>query len=104
MTRLYRTGPIAAEGTLDGDLVWVASGDLNISGRILPDGSLAFANGDHSYAAILRTARPVDGDPLGVVRAMAREVAGHGVKRIRGRVLVDARLFPEETRNPGPTS
>jgi D-alanyl-D-alanine carboxypeptidase/D-alanyl-D-alanine-endopeptidase (penicillin-binding protein 4) len=101
VTRLYRTGPVSAEGTLDGDLVWVASGDPNISGRILKDGSLAFENGDHSYAAILRTARPVDGDPLGVVRAMARQVAGHGVKRIRGRVLVDARLFPEGDTEPG---
>src|SRR6267142_744552 len=33
-TRVYRTGPIHANGTLDGDLVLVASGDPNLSGRI----------------------------------------------------------------------
>src|SRR5579863_6662255 len=38
-TRVYRTGPIDAEGTLKGDLVLVGSGDPNLSGRIQPDGT-----------------------------------------------------------------
>jgi hypothetical protein len=29
-----------------------------------------------------------------VIRQLANQVAAHGVKRIRGRVLVDATLFP----------
>src|SRR5438270_5007670 len=36
-TRVYRTGSVK-KGTLDGDLVLVASGDPNLSGRIQPDG------------------------------------------------------------------
>src|SRR5581483_11736374 len=40
-TKVYRTGPVK-NGTLDGDLVLVASGDPDISGRIQPDGSMVF--------------------------------------------------------------
>ena len=32
-TRVYRTGNIARDGTLEGDLVFVAGGDPNLSGR-----------------------------------------------------------------------
>ncbi len=45
-TRVYGTGPIRSDGTLDGDLVLVASGDANLSGRIRKDGALAFENED----------------------------------------------------------
>ncbi|HEX4921688.1 MAG TPA: D-alanyl-D-alanine carboxypeptidase, partial [Candidatus Bathyarchaeia archaeon] len=41
-TYVYRTGPIDQKGVLEGDLVLVASGDLNLSGRIQSDGTLAF--------------------------------------------------------------
>jgi len=93
-TRIYRTGPIDADGTLRGDLVLVASGDPNISGRIRPDGTLAFENTDHCYGGSFDT-RAVPGDPLLVIRELARQVAAHGVKRINGNVLVDVSLFPE---------
>ncbi|HUI43639.1 MAG TPA: D-alanyl-D-alanine carboxypeptidase/D-alanyl-D-alanine-endopeptidase, partial [Terriglobia bacterium] len=93
-TRVYRTGPVDAGGVLRGDVVLVASGDPNLSGRIQPDGSLAFENEDHCYGGSVDT-RAVPGDPLAVLRELARQVAAHGVKRIEGRVLVDATLFPE---------
>src|SRR5271154_5474124 len=48
-TRVYRTGPITADGVLKGDLILVAGGDPNLSGRIQADGTLAFENMDHSY-------------------------------------------------------
>ncbi|HEX4826308.1 MAG TPA: D-alanyl-D-alanine carboxypeptidase/D-alanyl-D-alanine-endopeptidase [Candidatus Polarisedimenticolaceae bacterium] len=101
VTRLYRTGPIGADGTLDGNLVWVASGDPNISGRIRPDGTLAYENFDHSYAGVVPAARVVAGDPLAVVRDLARQVVAKGVKRIRGNVLVDVGLFPEGEAEAG---
>jgi PBP4 family serine-type D-alanyl-D-alanine carboxypeptidase len=99
-TRVYRTGPIIADGVLKGDLILVASGDPNLSGRIQPDGTLAFENEDHSYDGSPDT-KAVPGDPLFVIRELAAQVAAHGVKRIEGRVLVDATLFPEGDRELG---
>lgn len=93
-TRVYRTGPVDPDGTLKGDLVLVASGDPNLSGRLRPDGTLAFENVDHSYAGSPDT-RAVPGDPLLVLRQLAGQVAGHNLKRVEGRVLVDISLFPE---------
>jgi len=93
-TRVYRTGPLEPDGTLRGDLVLVAGGDPNLSGRIQPDGTLAFENEDHCYGGSYDT-RAVPGDPLAVLRELAHQVAAKGVRRIEGRVLVDATLFPE---------
>src|ERR1051326_642133 len=73
-TRVYRTGPVEADGTLDGDLVLLASGDPNLSGRLKPDGTLAFENEDHSYDGDPNT-RAVPGDPLLVIRQLAQKVA-----------------------------
>ena len=99
-TRVYRTGEIGADGTLNGDLILVASGDPNLSGRIQPDGTLAFENEDHSYAGSPDT-KAVPGGPLLVIRELAAQVASRGIKRITGRVLVDATLFPEGDRELG---
>jgi dihydroorotase/N-acyl-D-amino-acid deacylase len=99
-TRIYRTGPISSDGTLQGDLVLVASGDPNLSGRIRPDGTLAFEDHDHSYDGSPDT-RAVPGDPLLVIHEFGAQVAARGIKRIHGRVLVDASLFPEGEREAG---
>ncbi len=55
---------------------------------------------DHSYGQILE-AQLVPGDPLQVIRELAKQVAAKGVKRIEGRILVDVSLFPEATREGG---
>jgi PBP4 family serine-type D-alanyl-D-alanine carboxypeptidase len=99
-TPVYRTGPLSATGELDGDLVLVASGDPNLSNRVRADGSLAFENADHAYGHILE-ATLVPGDPLQALRSLARQAAASGVQKIRGRVLVDVRLFPEGTKEGG---
>ncbi len=99
-TRVYRTGAIDPEGVLHGDLVLVASGDPNLSGRIRPDGTLSFTNEDHSYDGSPDT-RAVDGKPLQVLDELARAVAKRGIRRIEGRVLVDNSLFPEGDRELG---
>jgi D-alanyl-D-alanine carboxypeptidase/D-alanyl-D-alanine-endopeptidase (penicillin-binding protein 4) len=98
-TKIYRTGPIAKNGSLEGDLVLVASGDLNLSNRIQPDGTLAFEDEDHSYGG--PDSKGLAGDPLQVVREMAHQVAAKGIKSVRGRVLIDATLFPEGERELG---
>ena len=99
-TKVYRTGELKKDGTLKGDLVLVASGDPNLSQRMRPDGSLGFENHDHSYGGASDT-RAVPGDPLVVIKSLAAQVAAKGVKKIHGRVLVDASLFPEGTRELG---
>lgn len=98
-TKVYRAGPLV-DGTVDGDLVLVASGDPNLSNRIQADGSMVFENEDHSYDGFA-AAKPVPGDPLMVVRELANKIAAAGVKRVTGRVRVDASLFPEGARELG---
>ncbi|MGH9404564.1 MAG: D-alanyl-D-alanine carboxypeptidase/D-alanyl-D-alanine endopeptidase [Terriglobia bacterium] len=95
-TRVYRAGPVDADGTLRGDLIVVASGDPNLSQRIQPDGTLAFENDDHCYGG-----KAVPGDPLAVIEQLAHQVAARGIKQIFGRVLVDTSLFPEGVKEPG---
>ncbi|WP_394821355.1 D-alanyl-D-alanine carboxypeptidase/D-alanyl-D-alanine-endopeptidase [Pendulispora albinea] len=92
-TRVYRTGPVV-KGILRGNLVLVAGGDLLLGGRLQPDGSLAFPDPDHSYG-MAEGAAPAPGDPLRVIREIAAQVAAQGIRRIGGRVLVDASMFRE---------
>jgi D-alanyl-D-alanine carboxypeptidase/D-alanyl-D-alanine-endopeptidase (penicillin-binding protein 4) len=94
-TRVYYTGNISEDGTLDGDLVLVGSGDPNLSGRVLPDDTLDFAARDHAYTGLLM-GKAVLGDPLRVLKELASGVLMSGVGRIRGKVIVDASLFPSE--------
>ena len=98
-TRVYKTGVLAADGALRGDLVLVASGDPNLSGRIRPGDTLAFENVDHSYGG--PDSHGLDGDPLVIVRELAAAVATHGIKRIEGRVVVDASLYAQGERDGG---
>jgi N-acyl-D-amino-acid deacylase len=93
-TRIYRTGPIEKNGTLKGDLILVGSGDPNLSGRIQPDGTLAFADEDHSYGGTADHSLLI-GDPLAVIREFASQIAAKGVKKISGHLIADATLFAE---------
>jgi D-alanyl-D-alanine carboxypeptidase/D-alanyl-D-alanine-endopeptidase (penicillin-binding protein 4) len=99
-TKVYALGPIDASGTLKGDLVLVASGDPDLSGRLQPDGTLAFKDEDHSYAPTAGAA-VVPGNPLAAIDDLAQQVAAHGIHRIEGRVLVDVSLFPEGEHEGG---
>lgn len=95
-TRVYRTGSIDKHGTLKGDLILVASGDPNLSNRIQPDGTLAFVDEDHSYGG-----PALPGDPLAVVKQLAKDVAAKGIRKIQGRVLIDTSLFPDGPHEGG---
>ncbi|MGB2899379.1 MAG: D-alanyl-D-alanine carboxypeptidase/D-alanyl-D-alanine-endopeptidase [Candidatus Acidiferrum sp.] len=95
-TRVYRTGPIDSKGKLKGDLILVASGDPNLSNRIQPGGTLAFVDQDHSYQG-----PALPGDPLLVIKQLAKDVAAKGIRKIEGRVLIDATLFPDGPREGG---
>ena len=98
-TKIYRTGPVKKDGTLSGDLILLAGGDYNLSNRIQPDGTLTFENMDHSYGG--PDSKGLAGDTLLVVREFAKQIADKGIKRVKGKLLVDATLFPEGDRELG---
>ena len=90
-TPVYRTGPVA-DGTLEGDLVLVASGDQNLGGRGVLDGPIQYLPTDHTYPQ-LPGAAITPGDPLAGLRSLATQVAASGVRSVRGDVVIDDRLF-----------
>jgi dihydroorotase/N-acyl-D-amino-acid deacylase len=98
-TKIYRTGSIKKDGTLDGDLILVASGDYDLSNRIQAEGTLAFEDEDHSYGG--PDSKGLAGDTLLVVREFAQQIADKGIKRVKGKLLVDVSLFPEGERELG---
>lgn len=95
-TNVYRTGPVDRKGRLKGDLILVASGDPNLSNRIQPDQTLSFQDEDHSYGG-----PSVGGDPLAVIKSLAKQVCSKGIRRIDGHVFIDASLFPDGPREGG---
>src|SRR6266404_1072095 len=95
-TAVYRTASIDHKGKLKGDLVVVASGDPNLSNRIQPDNTLAFQDEDHSYGG-----PAVAGDPLTVIKDLAKQIRAKGIRRVDGRILIDASLFPDGPREGG---
>lgn len=98
-TAVYQRGPVA-NGTLRGDLILVAAGDLTFGGRI-KDGKTIFKDKDHTYAnSGLGEAELTDTDPLGALNALAEQVKGAGITHVDGEVLVDDRLFAR-TRGSG---
>jgi serine-type D-Ala-D-Ala carboxypeptidase/endopeptidase (penicillin-binding protein 4) len=92
-TPVARRGDVDVSGTLRGDLVLVAQGDLSLGGRTGKDGALLFENTDHTYAAGNNKATLVPSDPLSGLDSLAREVKAAGVTRVAGDVIVDDRLF-----------
>ena len=98
-TRVFHTGTIAEDGTLNGDLVLVASGDLNLSGRVLANDTLDWAARDHAYAGVL-PGKSVAGEPLRVMKELAAGVLMKGIWRVRGHVIVDASMFSSNQFEP----
>lgn len=96
-TPLFRRGEVDSEGQLKGDLILVASGDLSLGGRTVADGRIAFTNSDHTYANGNDKGELTAPDPLAGLDALARQVAQAGIKRVRGEVLVDDRLFEKDS-------
>jgi D-alanyl-D-alanine carboxypeptidase/D-alanyl-D-alanine-endopeptidase (penicillin-binding protein 4) len=89
-TRIYRTGAIDSNGVLQGQLVVVPSGDPNLSGRELANGTYAFNDEDHSYGG-----PPVHADPLAAVDDLATQIVAHGVKSVTGDVIIQMGLFKQ---------
>src|SRR5947208_2661004 len=49
-TPVVKRGDVDREGTLAGDLILIASGDLTLGGRTTEASEIEFTNGDHTYA------------------------------------------------------
>jgi D-alanyl-D-alanine carboxypeptidase/D-alanyl-D-alanine-endopeptidase (penicillin-binding protein 4) len=93
-TPVYRRGEVT-DGTLDGDLILAASGDITMGGRDQPDGTLAHGNIDHTDANAVPGAATLTGpDPLAGLDALAAQVAAAGIQRARD-VIIDARLWDQ---------
>ena len=91
-TPVYRRGEVT-DGTLDGDLILVASGDITMGGRDQPDGTLAHRNIDHTDAnAVPGVAVLMPTDPLAGLDVLAKQVADAGIAKARD-VIIDARLW-----------
>src|SRR6202043_83902 len=43
----------------------------------------------------------VDGDPLAVIKQLAKDVAAKGIRKIEGHILIDTSLFPDGPREGG---
>jgi D-alanyl-D-alanine carboxypeptidase/D-alanyl-D-alanine-endopeptidase (penicillin-binding protein 4) len=102
-TPLVRRGEIDEGGELRGDLILVASGDLSFGGRTNAQGGIDFTNADHIYAEGGSDTELTASDPLEGLNDLARQVVEGGIKRVRGDVLVDDRLFDKaEGSGSGP--
>jgi D-alanyl-D-alanine carboxypeptidase/D-alanyl-D-alanine-endopeptidase (penicillin-binding protein 4) len=103
-TPVHRRGEVESDGTLRGDLILVASGDLCLGGRTGPDGALVFADDDHTYSDGNFKAALAGADPLAGLDQMAREVRASGIEAVRGDVVIDDRLFhAAESTGSGPS-
>ncbi|WP_339622190.1 D-alanyl-D-alanine carboxypeptidase/D-alanyl-D-alanine-endopeptidase [uncultured Salinibacterium sp.] len=92
-TPVYGTGEIV-DGTLDGDLVLVGSGDFSFGLRDLPDDSLEITSFDHNEANTgLLPVELNSGDPLSALRSLAGSILESGVSSITGDVVVENQLF-----------
>jgi D-alanyl-D-alanine carboxypeptidase/D-alanyl-D-alanine-endopeptidase (penicillin-binding protein 4) len=97
-TPVVHTGRVR-RGVLEGDLVLIGKGDLTMGGQTGPDGEVVFTNLDHNDANLLPGATIADNDPLAGLDKLAAQVREAGIRKIRGRVIVDDRLF--ETKDLG---
>ena len=101
-TPLKHTGT-RDDGTITGDLVLVASGDLTMGGRTTENGEIAFADSDHTYSNWIDDATLTPQDPLAGIKDLARQVAAAGIRKVTGDVLIDDRLFDKsEGSGSGP--
>jgi len=104
-TPVVRQGQVDG-GTLAGDLVLVAKGDITMGGQTGPDGHVVFTNMDHNDANLLPGATIADNEPLAGLDDLAEQVKAAGIDRIDGNVVIDDRLWVTEDLglNDGPVS
>ncbi|MCE9561714.1 MAG: D-alanyl-D-alanine carboxypeptidase/D-alanyl-D-alanine-endopeptidase [Planctomycetes bacterium] len=98
-TAVYQRGA-RVNGTLRGDLILVAAGDLTFGGRA-KDGKTVFKDKDHSYAnSGLGECELTDTDPCAALNNLAKQVKEAGITQVDGEIIIDDRMFVR-TRGTG---
>ncbi|MFA6413354.1 MAG: D-alanyl-D-alanine carboxypeptidase/D-alanyl-D-alanine-endopeptidase [Syntrophales bacterium] len=92
-TPLYRRGEIDGKGTLKGDLILVASGDITMGGRTLPDGRIAYTGIDHANGMTGTQENPTKPDHRAGINQLVGQVLRSGIRTIQGEIVIDDRLF-----------
>jgi D-alanyl-D-alanine carboxypeptidase/D-alanyl-D-alanine-endopeptidase (penicillin-binding protein 4) len=92
VTPVYRRGTLRDDGTLEGDLILVASGDLTLGGRTTEKGEIDFRDDDHIYANWSGNGELTPQDPLAGLKDLAKQVAAAGIRKVTD-VYIDDRLF-----------
>lgn len=92
VTPVYAVGDVDNTGNLDGILALVASGDLTMGGRTLPDGTIEYTDVDHGDANALEGAILTHTDPLAGLDYLASQVKASAIRRVSD-VVIDDRLF-----------
>ncbi len=92
-TPLYRRGEIDGKGTLKGDLILVASGDITMGGRTLPDGRIAYTGIDHTNGMTGTQENLTKPDHRAGINQLAGQVLRSGIRAIQGEIMIDDRLF-----------
>ncbi|KTC93436.1 D-alanyl-D-alanine carboxypeptidase [Legionella cincinnatiensis] len=92
VTTVHNDGVIH-HGILKGNLVLVASGDLTMGGRTLPNGKIAFTPFDHNEADSLGNALLTKTNPLAGYQDLAKQIKKSGIHAIDGDIIIDDRLF-----------
>jgi len=100
VTPVYATAVPDPAGRIEGNLVLVASGDPDMGGRTLPDGTIAYTDLDHGDANSLGGAVLPPTDPLAGLNDLAMQVHRSGITQVSD-VVIDDRLF--ETTDLGKT-
>jgi len=98
-TPVYAQGKVQ-NGTLSGNLVLVASGDLTMGGRTAPNGTVSYTPVDHTYANSVPGATLTPENPLAGLNEIAKQVRKSGIKRVDGNVIIDDRLFDLAPKGP----
>lgn len=93
-TPVYRQGNVDADGTLDGNLILVASGDLTMGWRNVND-QIIYTDFDHTEANTFNVTDKflLRHDPVVGLDNLAKQIAATGIKRVNGDVIIDDRLF-----------
>jgi D-alanyl-D-alanine carboxypeptidase/D-alanyl-D-alanine-endopeptidase (penicillin-binding protein 4) len=98
-TPVYAQGKVQ-NGTLSGNLVLVASGDLTMGGRTAPNGTVSYTPVDHTYADSVPGATLTPENPLAGLNEIARQVRKSGITLVDGNVIIDDRLFDLAPKGP----